>query len=346
MSEQRRDLWIGTYPVAGAGTPSGLGEGIWRVRLDADSGTLGDPVQVVSSPAPSFLALDPTGRLLLAVGEAAPGTVSAFRVDQGGLVRAGTLPSGGDDPCHLLVDPAGRAVYVANYSSGTLGVLALGSDGLQGDGPVQVLAGAGSGPVAGRQDGPHAHVVAPAPGGEHLLVCDLGTDTIRRYRRGEDGLLTEDGTAATLPAGSGPRHLTFSADGRTAYVACELDVTVAVLAWDRRTATGTLIQQVPAVEEGAQAPREALPSHLERVGDRVLVATRGPDVLATFAAGPDSTLTPAGQIRLPGAWPRHFAVVDRLVVVADQKGSTLTVLRDGEVLSRTEVPSPACVLPA
>ena len=50
-------LWIGTYPVAGAGTPVGLGEGIWRVDLvdgvlrDAASGRR-DPVAVLPRAAP------------------------------------------------------------------------------------------------------------------------------------------------------------------------------------------------------------------------------------------------------------------------------------------------------
>ncbi|HEY0186851.1 MAG TPA: lactonase family protein [Cellulomonas sp.] len=360
MTEHLRDLWIGTYPAAGAGTPVGLGEGIWRVGLDTATGRLAAPVLAATSPAPSFLAVDRATGALVAVGEDAAGTVTAFRVRDGAdghpvLERAATLPSGGADPCHVLLDPDGHAVYVANYSSGTLAVLprtgpAHGpsdDDPVLAAGPVQVLGHVGSGPVADRQEGPHAHFAALAPGGSHVLVCDLGTDEIRRYRRDPaTGLLTEDGIAAALPPGSGPRHVAFSADGRIAYVSCELDVTVAVLAWDVAHVTGRVVQQVPAVEPGSGPAVAALPSHIDRVGDRVLVTTRGPDVLATFAAGPDGTLAPAGQRALPGSWPRHFAVVDGFVVVADQTGDTLTVLKDGAVVDTAPLPAPACVVPA
>lgn len=351
MTEHLRDLWIGTYPSAGAGTPAGLGEGIWRVGLETDSGRVGEPELLARTPAPSFLALDRQADLLYAVGEQADGTVSAFRVTSTAGRRAltplGTVPSGGADPCHVLLEPSGRVAYVANYSSGTLAVLGRGTEGLTGDAPLQLLGHAGSGPVADRQEGPHAHFAALAPGGTHVLVCDLGTDQIRRYRRdAETGLLTEDGIAATLRPGSGPRHLVFSADGRIAYVSCELDVTVAVLAWDPAQATGRVVQHVPAAEDGSGPGRRALPSHIDRVGDRVLVATRGTDLLATFAAGPDGTLAPAGQVALPGAWPRHFAVVEGWTVVADQVGDSLTVLRDGVVASRVALPAPACVVAA
>ncbi|WP_346774722.1 lactonase family protein, partial [Cellulomonas sp. IC4_254] len=355
VTEHLRDLWIGTYPSAGAGTPAGLGEGIWRVGLDAGTGRLVDPVLVAETPAPSFLAVDRQAGLLLAVGEHAGGTVSAFRVgaDLDGrptLAAAGApSSSGGDDPCHLLLDPEGRVAYVANYSSGSLAVLELGPDGLAADAPAQVLTHSGSGPDAERQEASHAHFAALTPDGAHLLVCDLGTDEVHRYRRDPGtGLLTEDGIAATLRPGSGPRHLVFSADGQIAYVACELDVTVAVLAWDATTASGRVVQHVPAAEDGAATGSggRPLPSHIDRAGDRVLVATRGTDVLATFAPGPDGTLAPAGQTALPGAWPRHFAVVEGWTVVADQRSDSLTVLRDGAVVSTVALPAPACVVAA
>ncbi|HEY0217940.1 MAG TPA: lactonase family protein [Cellulomonas sp.] len=359
MTEHLRDLWIGTYPAAGAGTPAGLGEGIWRVGLDTATGRLVEPVLAATTPAPSFLAVDRAAGVLVAVGEAAAGTVASFRVrdGEGGrpeLVPDTTASSGGADPCHVLLDPDGHVVYVANYSSGTLAVLARSAaeDGpdapvLTGDWPEQVLGHVGTGPVTDRQEGPHAHFVALAPGGAHVLVCDLGTDEIRRYRRDPaTGRLTEDGVAATLRPGAGPRHVVFSADGRIAYVTCELDVTVAVLAWDVERASGRVVQHVPALEPGTGPEVAALPSHIDRVGDRVLVATRGPDVLATFAAGPDGTLAPAGQTALPGAWPRHFAVVEGWVVVADQQGDSLTVLRDGAVVHTVALPAPACVVVA
>lgn len=347
VTEQRRDLWIGTYPAAGAGTPVGQGEGIWRVGLDLSTGTLSEPVLAVTTPGPSFLAVDRATGILYAVGEDAHGTVSAFGIEDDGLRLLGTADSGGADPCHLLLDPDGRVLYVANYSSGTLAVFRLGPDGLTGTAPDQIFGHSGTGPVSDRQEGPHAHFVALTPNGEHLLVADLGTDQLRRYRREPSGLLAEDGIAATFAPGSGPRHLAFSADGRIAYVACELDDTVTVLAWDPASATGTVVQHVPAHESGpgSDAP-QSFPSHLHRDGDRVLVATRGPDQLATFAAGPDGLLAPAGQVALPGDWPRHFALIEGLVVVADQTSDTLTVLRDGEVTGQLALPAPACVLPA
>ena len=331
-------LWIGTYPVAGAGTPVGLGEGIWRV--DLVDGVLRDARQVVETPSPSFLAMHPTAPVLYAANEQADGTVSAFDVVDDGLVLRATAPSGGADPCHLLLGIDGRALFVANYSSGTLAVLPLDeAGGFAGD--AQVLGHAGSGPNAQRQESPHAHFVAHAPGG-WVLVVDLGTDELRRYRVGPDGLV-HDGIAFTFPPGTGPRHLTFSADGRSAYVVGELDVTVRVLSWDAETGTGTLVQTLPAITDLVE---RALPSHVLLDGRRLLVGTRTADVAAEFEVTDDGSLEHVADHALPGGWPRHFEVVDGHTVVAEQVSSTLAVLdREGAVLSRLPLPSPACVLP-
>ena len=146
-----------------------------------------------------------------------------------------------------------------------------------------------------------------------------------------------------LPPGKGPRHLTFSADGRFAYVVGELDVTVRVLAW--HAGVGTLVQTLPATTVPADERR--LPSHVVRDGDRLLVGIRASDVLARFAIRPDGLLEPVADDALPGAWPRHLDVVDGWTVVAEQVSSGLAVLgADGTVVSTLALPSPTCVLPA
>lgn len=363
-----RTLWIGSYPPAGIGTSSGRGEGIYRSTIDLATGRLTFPELVVETPAPSFLALRPDAGVLYAVDEDESGQVTAFRVHDERLEPLGAVSSGGRFPCHLLVD--GDRLYVANYGDGGLGVLPLAPDGSFATAAPQVLPGSGSGPDPERQRGPHAHFVARAPGG-HVLVVDLGADRIRRYRRTTDGL-EPAGTAATLPAGTGPRHLAFEGwfsygdeqdGGRFAYVTGELDATVRVLAWDPATDTGELVQTLPATRVGpAAAPTAAIdgdpraawaadpapsPSHLALAGSDLVVAVRGVGVLSRFAVGADWLLTHRADQPLPGPTPRHFAVVGGWTVVAEQVPGAVSVLgRDGSVVSSYQVPSAACVVPA
>ncbi len=336
------DLWIGTYPVAGAGTPTGLGEGVWRVRLDDASGALSGARQVAELPSPSFLAA--RGAVLYAALEDAPGAVAtlAVRAD-GGLDEVRREPSGGDYPCHLGAAVPG-VLLAANYGTGTLGVLRAEGAGEPGLAPA-VFGHSGSGPRGDRQEGPHAHFVVPTPDGRHVLVVDLGTDELRRYRVTSTGLQAA-GIAATLPPGTGPRHLEFSSDGRLLYLVGELDLRVHVLTWDAASATGRLVQSVPAVVPEPAPGCGWLPSHLALAGDDVLVAVRGADVLTRWRIGADGLLAAGRSAPLGGHWPRHFAVVGPWVVVALERGHELVVLdEDDRTVARLPLPSPTCVLP-
>ena len=361
-----RTVWIGTYPAAGIGTPSGRGEGIYRCEIDLATGRLASGERVVETPAPSFLALRPDGRVLYAVDEDVAGQVAAFRVHDERLEPLGTVPSGGQTPCHLLVD--GDRLYVAHYGDGTLGVLRLASDGSFVDGAPQLLTGSGSGPDPLRQRGPHAHFVALAPGGR-VLVVDLGADLIRRYARTPEGLAAA-GVAARLPPGTGPRHLAF--DGRAssgdrreqgarlAYVTGELDATVHVLAWDPATDTGEVVQTLPAMTSlpgsmppgriasapGRTADIAPSPSHVVTAGSDLVVAVRGVGTLSRFAIGVDGLLTHRTDQPLRTTTPRHFAVVGGWTVVAEQVPGAVAVLdRGGTVVSSCDVPSAACIVP-
>lgn len=358
-----RALWIGTYPEAGAGTPAGLGEGVWRVDLDVVTGSLTGAVLAATSPAPSFVATNPGGRVLYAVGETAAGTVTAFAAGRGGELGAlAVVSSGGADPCHLLLAPDARTLYVTNYGSGTVAVLPLDADGafaratVAAGGPVQVLAHTGAGPDAARQDGPHAHFAALAPGGAHLLVADLGTDELRRYRLAADGRLEPDGIAATLPAGTGPRHLVVGRDtdgrGEPIYVVGELDVTVRVLRWDAASATAVLEQSLPACVTPRRSGIRVYPAHVVLDDGRLLVSVRGADVVAVFTVDRRTgRLEPAGEVDAAGRWPRHFATVDGVPVVADEHSDTVAVLHlaggaGNAVVGMAAIPAPACVVPA
>jgi 6-phosphogluconolactonase len=108
---------------------------------------------------------------------ATSGAVSAFRIDPdgGALTLLNMKPSHGTDPCHLVVDPSGRFVLVANFMSGSVCVLPIGPDGSLGD-ATDVVQHHGSSVDPVRQSGPHAHAVTLDAAGRFAFVPDLGLD--------------------------------------------------------------------------------------------------------------------------------------------------------------------------
>ena len=83
-----------------------------------------------------------------------------------------------------------------------------------------------------------------------MLASDFSHDRILRYRLA-DGRLTEDGVAATMTAGSGPRHIAFSHDGRFFYVMSEVGDRVGVFSWDGSRGTAKRLEEHHAADGDA-----------------------------------------------------------------------------------------------
>ena len=348
------ELWWGTYPPEGLGTPTGVGEGLWRQR-----GELAE--QVLDLPAPSFVIAHPDLPLLYAVSETDDTQVHVIDIEDRDRPRvAGTVATGGRAGCHLLLSRDGLTLYVAHYMSGDLAVLPLDAAGMFADEtPAQLWGHQGAGPRQDRQEAPHAHFVGYAPGDTHLLVADLGTDQLRAYAVQPDGTLADAGIAATLPPGSGPRHCAVRDD--LIYVVCELDHMLRTLRWDSASARAEVIEAQPTTLAPQRTGDNIYDAHLAVVGDVLLVSVRGCDVISIFDLSPEGTARYRAAWGC-GYWPRHFAVVGESVVVGAEKGHEARVFDLAEVLAlppesergaiatlesqATEIPSPACVVAA
>lgn len=211
MTSER--IYLGGYTSqAGGGTGIGFGS------LEAEV--------VAMTDDPSFLTRSAGGRFLYATNELDEGRVSAFAVRDGRLEFLGDQPTHGAHPCHLAVDPTGRFVLSANYSSGSVAVHPIGADGSLGE-ATQILQREGTGPNTERQEGPHAHQVTFDHAGEYAFDVDLGSDTVYASKLTEDGMLVEM-SRLSIHAGAGPRHLVFHPLAGAAYVINELDSTLTV----------------------------------------------------------------------------------------------------------------------
>jgi len=351
------DVFVGTYT-------SGKSQGIYRFTLDTDSGATTAPVLAAESKNPSFLALSPEGHRLYAVNEtddfdpAGEGGVSAFTIEADSSLRPlGQRSSRGADPCHLAVDPDGKRLVVANYSSGNIALLPIQPGGALGP-SLHVRAHTGQGPKKGRQDGPHAHAVVFAPGGRFLLAADLGADRVFVYRvdRANGVLQPNVPKAVSLPAGSGPRHLAFHPSGRFVYVINELASTLAVFSWDADGGRLSPLQSVSTLPPGFSGDNTTAEVAVSPDGRFVYGSNRGHDSLAVFRVNEaEGTLSPVGQVPTGGKTPRHFTFdpTGRFVLVANQGSGTIVVLRvDAEtgMLSPVGEPvlvdRPVCLLPA
>ncbi|SED95002.1 6-phosphogluconolactonase, cycloisomerase 2 family [Streptomyces sp. 2224.1] len=343
-----RPLFLGTYTSApGGGAGVGLG------TYDTVTGRITRTGVLDGVADPSYLALAPSGRTLYAVDEQERGEVTAMALRPDGPPTVlGTRSTGGAGPCHLSVHPSGRWLLSANYLSGSVAVhpvdRATGSLGARTD----LVTHTGPPPGPG-QDGPHAHQIITAPDGRHVLAVDLGNDTVYTYRLDESaGELTQVSYASLRP-GAGPRHLTFHPSGAFAYLANEVDNTVVVCRYDRRTGRLTPgAPQATGTGTGTSYPAQLL---VTRDGGFAFLANRGHNSLTRYAVeAAGARLRLLDTVPVGGDFPRQiaFSPDQRWLFAANQKSGSVTVFsvdaRTGS-LRRTGEPFPApvpvCALP-
>ncbi|WP_246094859.1 lactonase family protein [Streptomyces roseicoloratus] len=307
---------MGSFTSAG-------GHGVLAADADPGSGALTLTGSSDAVADPSFLALD--GNLLYAVSETEDGAAAVFDVS-GPRPRplAAPVPVDASGPTHLSV--ATGHVLTANYTSGSVSALPRAADGTLGPVAGQ-LRHEGSGPVADRQEGPHAHQVLTDPGGRWVLAVDLGTDAVTISALDPaTGALRPHGTTALRP-GTGPRHLAFHPAGTHAYVLNELEPTLTVCRWDGEAGVLTPLGETRVVPEGAAGP--SYPSEVVAAPDgRFLwAAVRGDDTLAVLAldaAGDTARLV--ASVPCGGRWPRDLTLAPsgRHLYAANERSGDVT----------------------
>jgi 6-phosphogluconolactonase len=310
-------LVVGSYALA-------TEPGLHLVRFNAAANQFTLIGQYTGIANPSFLVIHPNRRWLYAVSETSAGSVWALKLAAAPptLIPINQQPSGGDDPCHLQLDPSGQWLLVSNYSSGSVAVFPLQPDGSVGAMSDRVQH-SGSSIHPGRQEKAHAHSTCFTADGRFVIVADLGLDELRVYALApETGRLTPQARFSTRP-GAGPRHMVFHPRGRVLYSANELDNTVTVYGYDagQLQVQQTLTTLPPGVSENAVAHILITPS-----GRWLYVSNRGHNSIALFAVADNGHLTHQGFFPCAGDWPRHFTLSSNHLFVANQYSHTVTAL--------------------
>ncbi|WP_241024418.1 lactonase family protein [Burkholderia sp. Ac-20365] len=333
------DLIVGTY----TGPKS---EGIYVYRFDTKSG---DATQVSSAKTdnPSYVIASRDGRYVYSVneqpGDNGPadqrGGISAFSLDakSGQLTFLNRVSSDGNDPCYLSISPDGKYLTTANYSvaanpGGSFAVFPLQANGQVGA-SVLTVHHDGGGPVKGRQDNAHVHSTVFSPDGKYLFAQDLGTDKLYAYRYTPDGSRGLFGPTekryTDVKAGSGPRHLVFSADGRRAYLTSELTATVTAFSYDDGKLTQ--LQVVPMTKPGFKGQVGAAAIHLSPDGRFLYASNRGDaNEIVIYAVDPaNGHIREVGRQSSLGKAPREFSIdpTGKWLIVGNQNSDTAYVFR-------------------
>lgn len=343
-------LGRGLRNLLSAGKPRS--RGIYLVGFDSGSARFDAPREAARLANPSWLVRHPTREVMYAVSESAPGAVAAFRFTADGLVDIGHAPSGGDAPCFLSVDPTGRYLCIANYQSGSVGLVGLRADGAPG-GPADVRMHRGAGPDRARQQRAHPHAICFSPSGKWMLVPDLGADRVWVYARDlATGRITDAPPTFTTAPGAGPRHMVFDARGPTALLVNELNNTLASYHFDEAAGHLEPVAAVSTLPAGFRDHSTAADVRVHARSGLAFVSNRGHDSIAAVAVHPDGRMDVVGVTRTGGKTPRGMTIdpTGSYLLAAHQDSDELIALAISEpggkleVAARVTVPTCACAL--
>jgi 6-phosphogluconolactonase len=334
-------LWAsatGNLMFAGVYTDKGsTSKGIYAFHWDADEGTLAPLGLAAATANPSFLTLSPDRRRLYAVNETdvyrrkKSGSLSSFAVegDSGKLKLIDAVSSMGTSPCNIAVDFTGKAVFAANYSSGSAASFRVSRHGGLSH-AVSTFQYSGHGAEPKRQEGPHAHCTTVSPDNRYVLVNDLGLDRISVYHLDPPTarLTANDPPFYEALPGSGPRSFTFHPSGKWAYSLNEIASTVDALAWDSERGTLTRLQNISTLPEGFSGSNTSATVVVDSGGRFLYTSNRGDDSVAVFAIDDHAgTLKPVQHVPCGGKTPRHFTLDpgNQWLLVANQDSSNIVV---------------------
>jgi 6-phosphogluconolactonase len=341
-------------------TPGDRG-GIHAYEFSSKDGRLKPLHRTAGAENPFYLALSPDKKHLYAThakqfGGKQNEQVAAYEVvgRTGELKLLNRQSAKGTAACYLDVDKTGKAVLVANYTSGSVAALPIKDGGSLGE-PASFIPHKGASVNRKRQKEPHAHCIAVSPDNKYALAADLGTDQIFCYKldSARAKLTPNQPPFAKAPAGAGPRHLTFHPSGKRVYVINELLNSVTVFDYDADSGALSEKQTISTLPDGFKGTSHCADVKVTPDGRYLYGTNRGHDSIAAFKVGEDGRLSLIAIEPSLGKGPQNLAITPdgEWLLCANMPGDNLAVFRidaeTGRLTSAGEPlkqPSPSCIV--
>ncbi|WP_026978693.1 lactonase family protein [Flavobacterium tegetincola] len=315
---------VGTY------TNTCKSDGIYVFDLDLNTGNTSLYEQSSNVVNPSYMSVTADGKIIYAVNEnGAESTVSSFKYDKASssIKLLNKQEAAGSDPCHIINDD--KNVVVANYSSGSISVFKKSKTGSL-NAASQVILHKGKSKNPDRQSASHVHQVQFSPDNKYVLATDLGTDKIYIYNynpTSEQEVLTIK-DSVSLKRGAGPRHLTFSPNGKFVYLLQELDGGMIVFNYQ----DGILrkLEETQIVDDDFKGIIGGAALHFSPDGKYLYATNRGSvNDITIFTVQADGRLNYKASVPSGGKGPRDFAIdpTGAFLLVANQNSNEIQVFR-------------------
>ena len=311
-------------------------EAVYVYELDNETGKLSKVASSSDVINPGYITVSPDGKYIYASSDAKTpnyGTVSsfAFDADKKSLTFLNQQKTGGENPVYVNVDKSGKWLINATYNQATISVFPLLDNGKIDSIAQHFKFTEGSGVNPKRQEKAHTHSVVFSPDSKTVLFADLGADQILQYpfdASQNPPLIKNKSTFINTKPGSGPRHITFSKDGKLAYSVEELAGMISV--YDFSDSNLKEIQRIATHPDKITEGFESSDVHISPDGKFLYATNRGKENnIAIFKVLNDGKLESIGYQKTGGKHPRTFAIDEtgKFIIVTNVISQDVTVFK-------------------
>ncbi len=273
------------------------------------------------------------------------------------LTQISQADCGSPGGCHASLSKDGRILLSANYTGASVASFLCGPDGSLSVASLIQVPPVAIGPIRHRQEAPHPHCAYIAPGGNFVLVNDLGLDCILVLKldkaTGKLSWHTPDRWNAA--PGAGPRHILIHPNGKWIYNINELNSTINQLAWDAELGTLTELSTIRTLPAGMEPTNLKACEMIFSYDMRFLYASnRDFNSFVVYVINPGTgALELLQEINNPGKESRHIAfdATGKWFLSANQYSADISVFpvdpATGLLSPRSsyvEIDGPSCLL--
>lgn len=230
--------------------------------------------------------------------------------EDGGLKTINQVDIDGMRGCYLSADKNGRFLYVGGYHDGKVTVVHTHRDGRLGS-VMDGIFHKGLGSVAERNFRPHVSCVIPTPDAKYLCAVDNGIDQVKIYKVNEKNGKMKLYDILRCKLDSGPRLLTFSKDGRFAYINAELTNEVCVYTYDGsgKSPEFEKIQEISVLRDASTKGSACCGMKISPSGEYLYCSTAGENTVAVFKIDQETgKLTRLCCLPISGEYPKDIDV--------------------------------------
>jgi 6-phosphogluconolactonase len=345
--------YVGSY-TRDEGWVNGKGGGVSEIDIRVKTGRILKQRIIADITNASFVAESADERYLYVVSELAredepTGFIHVLDIEND-YKEISKIPTDGKAPCHIEIDNTGNFVITTNYVGGVAKMYRR-----QVNGTLLPIDRFEAIDKTGASRASHLHSTQFSPDNRIVAIADLGFDQINLFNldAAKGQLVPHEQGAIKLADKAGPRHMHWSDNGEFLYVINELNSTVNVLGYDKKTDRFTNLQTITTLPAGWTGDNSTADLHLHPSGKFLYGSNRGHNSIAGFLVDPKTgLLTANGHASTRGEAPRNFSLSPdgRFLYAANQNSSTITVFSLNEksgLLTYTEqgfvIGTPVCI---